>query len=72
VEHLTSKHLKLVNSPVKFSETPAEIRMTAPELGQHTEEILLDLNYSWEDISELREQAVISSCDLGNQRENDD
>jgi crotonobetainyl-CoA:carnitine CoA-transferase CaiB-like acyl-CoA transferase len=72
VEHLTSKHLKLVNSPVKFSETPAEIRRTAPELGQHTEEILLDLNYSWEDISELREQAVISSCDLRDQRENDD
>jgi len=72
VKHPTSKDLKLVNSPVKFSETPAEIRMTAPELGQHTEEILLDLNYTWEAISHLKERAVISSCDPRHQRKNYD
>jgi crotonobetainyl-CoA:carnitine CoA-transferase CaiB-like acyl-CoA transferase len=33
--------------------------MPAPELGQHTEEVLLELGYSWEDIVKLREEEVI-------------
>lgn len=51
--------IKLVNSPVVFSESPASLRTPAPEIGQHTEEILLDLGYSWEDITRLKEQKVI-------------
>jgi crotonobetainyl-CoA:carnitine CoA-transferase CaiB-like acyl-CoA transferase len=45
---------------VRLSETPGSIRLAAPELGQHTEEILLDvLGLDWERISELRKQEVI-------------
>ena len=34
--------------------------MPAPELGQHTEEILLDvLGYDWERITDLRKREVI-------------
>ncbi|MEE9202296.1 MAG: CoA transferase [Dehalococcoidia bacterium] len=45
--------------PVHFSETPSALRMAAPEFGQHTEEVLLESGYSWEDIAELGEQGVI-------------
>jgi crotonobetainyl-CoA:carnitine CoA-transferase CaiB-like acyl-CoA transferase len=31
----------------------------APELGQHTEEVLLELGYSWEEIDRLRSAAVL-------------
>jgi len=31
----------------------------APELGQHTEEILLELGFGWDDISGLMERRVI-------------
>ena len=51
--------IKLITSPVMFSDTPASIKMAAPELGQHTEEILLDLGYSWEDIGRMKEDKVI-------------
>ena len=33
-------HVSLVSGGVTLSETPAEIRTTAPDLGQHTDEIL--------------------------------
>ncbi len=50
---------KVVATPVKFHQNPAEVRAPAPELGQHTEMTLLDLGYSWEDIAKLKEQGAI-------------
>jgi len=50
---------KVVATPVKFTQNPASVRTPAPEVGQHTEEILLDLGYSWEDIAQLKDQGVI-------------
>ncbi len=51
--------VKVPGIPIQFSETPGAITCEAPELGQHTEEILLDLNYTWEDIAQLKKQGVI-------------
>lgn len=51
--------LKVLAAPAKFNKNPALVRTPAPELGQNTEEILLDLGYSWEDIAGLKEQEVI-------------
>ena len=59
VDHPTRGRMPVVGAPWRFSETPAEIAPAAPELGQHTEELLLDLGYSWEQITELREQGVL-------------
>ena len=59
IDHPSVGHMKLVNTPVKFCQNPASVRTPAPEIGQHTEEILLDLGYGWEDISQLKEQGVI-------------
>ncbi len=58
-KHPSGKDMKLVNSFAKFSETPASIRGAAPEFGQHTEEVILELGYNWEDIANLKEQGVI-------------
>lgn len=49
----------VVGTPVRFSDTPARAAATAPELGQHTEEVLLELGYGWEDIGRLRDEGVI-------------
>ncbi len=51
--------MKALASPTKFYQNPASARTPAPELGQHNEEILLDLGYSREDITQLKEQGVI-------------
>jgi crotonobetainyl-CoA:carnitine CoA-transferase CaiB-like acyl-CoA transferase len=50
----------MVGIPVGLSETPGSVRSAAPELGQHTEEILMDtLGWDWDRISALREKEVI-------------
>ena len=51
--------VKTVMTPVKFVENPAEVKSCAPELSQHTEEILLDLNYSREDIARFKDEKAI-------------
>lgn len=46
--------------PVGLSKTPGTVRSLGPELGQHTEEVLVEtLGYSWEQVTELKEQGAI-------------
>lgn len=52
-------HVPMVASPIKFIQNPATIKGPAPEIGQNTEEILLEMGYSWEDIGGLKEKTVI-------------
>jgi crotonobetainyl-CoA:carnitine CoA-transferase CaiB-like acyl-CoA transferase len=49
----------MVGSPLRFSETPTRLGGPAPELGQHTEEVLLELGYTWDDIADLRDASAI-------------
>ena len=42
-----------VGTPIRFSETPSRIGGPPPSLGQHTEEVLLELGLEWEQIAEL-------------------
>ena len=59
-EHPQFGPTKMMGLPVALSETPGRLRAPAPELGQHTEEILLDvLGYDWDRISALRDRQVI-------------
>ncbi len=52
--------LKVVGIPIQLSETPGFIKCEAPELGEHTEEVLINIGgYSKEEIAELRDEGVI-------------
>jgi crotonobetainyl-CoA:carnitine CoA-transferase CaiB-like acyl-CoA transferase len=51
--------LRMVATPVGLSKTPVALRSAAPELGQHTEDVLLEAGYSWEEIEALRGDGVI-------------
>jgi crotonobetainyl-CoA:carnitine CoA-transferase CaiB-like acyl-CoA transferase len=59
IEHPIMEKARLLNSPVQFSETPAKITSVAPQLGAHTEEILLDIGYSWKELEEMKQHKVI-------------
>ena len=60
-DHEILGKMKYVGLPIKLSETPAiSVRSRAPMLGEHTEEVLIDLlGYSWEDIARLKDMEVI-------------
>ena len=50
-----------VSSPVNFDEFDGPRRMPgAPEVGQHGEEILLELGHGWEEIVALKDKGVIT------------
>ena len=59
VEHPAAKQLKVITTPVKFCQNPATIRAPSPEVGQHTEEILLELGYTWDGIAKLKDKGII-------------
>lgn len=60
VEHPTLGKIKLVANPIKLSKMPSSIETTAPQSGQHTEEVLLENGYSWDDIARFKEQGLIA------------
>jgi formyl-CoA transferase/CoA:oxalate CoA-transferase len=53
-EHPDWGEITTVGFPIRFSETPASPGVAAPELGQHTEEVLLEAGFTWEELEELR------------------
>jgi crotonobetainyl-CoA:carnitine CoA-transferase CaiB-like acyl-CoA transferase len=60
VEHPLSATLKLIGNPIKFSDTPLNRYEAPPLLGQHTEEVLLELlGYSKDDVRALKEANAI-------------
>ena len=59
-DHPVLGDVKMCNHPNKYSETPAGIWREAPELGQHTEQILIDeLGYDWDGIKDLQDAGAI-------------
>ena len=59
VERPDGPPVRMVATPVQLSKTPTRIRGLAPELGQHTEEVLIEAGFSWEEIDALRGEGAI-------------
>lgn len=50
---------RMLATPVDFDGHPPTAVRAAPEPGQHTEEVLLELGYDWDAIAELKASRVI-------------
>ena len=59
VDHPKVGKIRIVNQAVKLSRTPAKITHSAPELGEHSEEILRELCYSETQIQEFKTKKII-------------
>jgi crotonobetainyl-CoA:carnitine CoA-transferase CaiB-like acyl-CoA transferase len=58
-DHPTEGKIKQIGVPVKFSETPGEIRLPPPDHGEHTAEILRGLGYDNDQIEKMEEEGII-------------
>ena len=49
----------MLNNPIKLSKTRSANRLKAPDLGEHTAEILKELGYSSEQIAQMKQDGDV-------------
>ncbi len=59
VEHPEWGRVKMIGSPIQMSDTPVVPGQIAPELGAHTELLLVELGYEWDQVAAMRESGAI-------------
>jgi len=58
--HPTHGPFKVASSPVQFNGEPTDVRRVAPDVGQDTEDVLLELGWTWDDIAAFKSEGVVS------------
>ncbi|HYA36090.1 MAG TPA: CaiB/BaiF CoA-transferase family protein, partial [Candidatus Binataceae bacterium] len=58
-DHPKAGRVRAVRQPGRFSASPPELWRHAPDLGEHTDEILTDFGFSGEEIGELRRGEIV-------------
>jgi crotonobetainyl-CoA:carnitine CoA-transferase CaiB-like acyl-CoA transferase len=59
-DHPNHGRFRVASSPVQFDSQAPEVRRPAAELGADTEEVLLEIGFSWEEIAGFKEAGAIS------------
>ncbi len=59
VDHPNIPECRVVNSPVEFGDTRSQPHRAAPELGQHTEEVALEMGLTWDEIARLKASGTL-------------
>ena len=58
VNHSLAGKVRMAGPMIQMSETPLEARSASPALGEHTDQIMLALGYSEEEITDLRSRNI--------------
>lgn len=59
MDHPYAGPIKILGIPVRLSDNPGSIRLPAPSLGEHTEQIVRELGYSDEQVAELYARGAV-------------
>jgi crotonobetainyl-CoA:carnitine CoA-transferase CaiB-like acyl-CoA transferase len=55
----SSRRVPITRSAVRLSESPGELRQSAPALGEHTDEVLSELGFTPDEITTFRREGAI-------------
>ena len=58
-EHPTLGRLKTLGSPIKLSATPPDVSRRAPQLGEHTDQVLTEAGFNEQEIAMFREAGAV-------------
>ena len=70
MHHPVAGTIQQIGFPIKFSDTPGEINSHSPILGEHTEDLLLQIGYSQERVIDLEKRGVIGRLKSKNETTN--
>jgi len=59
VKDKAGKEKGFITQPAMLSRTPADVVTTAPQWGEHTQEVLSEVGFSAEEIAKFQEQGVV-------------
>ena len=59
VKDKAGKEKGFITQPAVLSRTPADVVTTAPQWGEHTQEVLSEVGYSAEEIAKFQEQGIV-------------
>ena len=59
MDHPTAGRIKVTGAPVTINGEVVREAQLAPEFGQHTEEVMLEVGYTWDEIAAMREAGAI-------------
>lgn len=59
VDHPDWGPTQMVGCPITLSDTPTRWGTEVAELGQHTEEVLVEFGFSWDEIGQLRDAGAL-------------
>ena len=59
VEHARLGRVRMLSQAVKLSRTPSKVVAPTPEVGEHTEEILRELEYNQKEIDAMRQKGIV-------------
>jgi len=52
-DHPSEGHVKMPGFPIKFSRTPSAVKRGAPQIGEHTREVLLEAGFTGDAVEKL-------------------
>lgn len=62
LDHPSEGKIRQARPSARFSETPAEIHRMPPRLGEHSQAILREADFTEEDVASMIEKKVVGTC----------